>query len=86
MPEKAPDYRKVAWLDYDPSRIVESSDYDTYNVEKACYPLHAFAITFVGRKTTDRQGSGHMGLWASEIDVVKMIAAKPVAAPFGYDC
>ncbi len=79
VPAKRPSYKEVAWLDYDPAIIDPRPNYDSYDVARSCYPLHAFEIEFIGRRSPD--GRGHMGIFGSEIWVDKMLSAKPLQAP-----
>jgi hypothetical protein len=80
MPAKRPDVRATAWLQYDPERIDPNIKYD-HDPRKNCYPIHAFEISFIGRRNP--QGHGHMGLFASEIWPQRILSAKALPSP---DC
>ena len=80
-PATRPDYEQTAWLNYDPSQIDPNGDYFGYDAELGCYRLNAFYIDFEGSKTTSFAGSGHLGLWGSEIEVERVIEARPIANP-----
>lgn len=89
IPKQPPSFETTAWLAYHPDQklpgqFVEQSKYDNYDLEKECYPVHPFLVTFVGRRTTDPHGSGHFGLWGSEFIVENMISSKPLGRPFCY--
>ena len=90
IPKNRPPYKKSAWLDYHPDQqrpgqFIEMSDRDRYDQERGCYLTHPFLVTFSGRRRTEPDGSGHMGLWASEVTVDRMISSKPLGQPFCYD-
>lgn len=67
-------------------------DYNQYDVERDCYPTYAFAISFEGTKTTypdsarnlpgNLPGGGHLGLWASDISVKRVISIEPLSGDF----
>ena len=80
VPARMPDYGSTPWLNYDPERIDPTQDYDRAS-GKDCYPIHAFALTFIGRRNP--QGGGHMGIFPSEIWPEKIISAKALPSP---DC
>lgn len=80
IPARMPDAGSTAWLNYDPEHIDPTRDYD-YDPDKHCYPIHAFAISFIGRRNP--QGGGHLGLFASEIWPQKILSAKALPSP---DC
>lgn len=72
------DPKKAAWLDYDPKAVAPGVNYDDYNEMDGCYPTYAFAVRFVGRRTVSSFGSGHGGLWGSDIKVDRLLMAKPL--------
>ena len=89
IPSKRPAYMKAAWLDYHPDQqrpgqFVELSDKDSYDERRRCYLIYPFIVTFIGRRTINPHGSGHMGLWASEVKPDRMISSKPLGRPFCY--
>jgi len=89
IPKKRPPYNNTAWLDYHPDQqrpgqYIEMSDRDRYDQKKSCYPIYPYLVRFIGRKRTDADGSGHMGLWASEIKVDRIIFSKSLGPPFCY--
>ena len=89
VPKQRPSYDQAAWLDYHPDQRrsgepVASSDKDRYDEMRGCYLTHPYVVRFQGRKITSRRGSGHAGLWASEVKVDRMISAKPLGEPFCY--
>jgi hypothetical protein len=90
VPRERPPYQGTSWLEYHPDQRrpgqhVEMSRFDDYDEKKECYLVHPFLVIFEGRRITDPHGSGHMGLWASEVTVDRMISFKPLSPPFCYD-
>ncbi len=77
-PDKRPDYKSSAWLNYSLPGQSKGPGYDT---SAGCYALRAYKIEFIGQEKRSTNGSGHMGLWGSEIDVLDMIKAEPIASP-----
>jgi hypothetical protein len=77
-PDKRPDYEGTAWLNYSLPEQIYGPGYDA---SAGCYALSAYKVEFIGREKRSRNGSGHLGLWGSEIDVLKMIKAEPIASP-----
>ena len=80
VPLRRPPYRSTAWLRYEPERIDPKPNYG-FDESKDCYSIHAFRISFVGRRNP--QGGGHLGLWGSEIWPQKILAAQRLPGP---DC
>jgi hypothetical protein len=72
------DPKKAAWLDYDPEAMMPGPNYDDYDESAGCYPIHAFVVRFIGRRTTSANGSGHGGLWGSAVKVDRLLGAKPL--------
>ena len=91
VPLELPDYEQAAWLFFNPNDIAPSEKYDDFDEARGCYPVHAFAIEFIGRRVTYPCnkgdllcGGGHLGLWGSEIEVDELISSKPIPAPYCY--
>ena len=89
IPRERPLYSNSAWLDYHPDRLrpdqyIEMSDKDRYDVKSGCYPIHAYLVRFEGHRVTDAHGSGHGGLWPSEVKVDRMISSDSLGRPFCY--
>lgn len=89
IPKSRPPYDKSAWLDYHPDQLrpgqlINMSDKDRYDQGRRCYLTYPFLVTFSGHSTNNPNGSGHMGLWASEVTVDRMISSKPLGQPFCY--
>lgn len=85
VPKERPASNQSAWLNYHPDPNpdrhpdfpnVRFSRYDDYDEARDCYLVHPFLVTFVGRRATDQYGSGHMGLWGSEVKVDRMILSR----------
>ena len=89
IPKSRPPYNKSAWLDYHPDQLrpgqlINMSDKDRYDQGRRCYLTYPFLVTFSGHSINNPNGSGHMGLWASEVTVDRMISSKPLGQPFCY--
>lgn len=84
VPKSPYDYGKVAWLEYAPEQIAPGPAYDDYAESGNCYPIHSFAITFIGREKASSGGSGHMGIFGSEIVVDQLVSARSLGQPFCY--
>ena len=80
VPLRRPPYKSTAWLNYEPERIDAELNYG-FDDAKDCYSIHAFQISFIGRRNP--QGGGHMGLFGSEIWPQKILSAKRLPGP---DC
>lgn len=79
VPTKRPADGDTAWLRYDPAKIDPKPEYDKYTVKRNCYTIYAFEIEFIGRRSPE--GHGHFGFFGSEIEVDKMLSAKPLQPP-----
>jgi hypothetical protein len=78
IPSERPAFSDTAWLEFGPDVVEPPTDSD-YSEEKSCYPISAYAITFVGRR--NRYGSGHLGLWPESVRVDKMLSVHRLPAP-----
>lgn len=79
VPRTRPSASDAAWLMYDPASIDPKPDYRRNSEGGNCFPIHAFEIEFVGRRSPE--GHGHMGLYGSQIWIDRMLSAKPLPAP-----
>lgn len=79
VPTRRPAYSDTAWLMYDPAAIDPKPEYNRYSNGRNCYPIHAFEVDFVGRRSPE--GHGHLGLFGSEIWVDKMLSARSLRPP-----
>ena len=76
VPLHRPEWCSAAWLDVDPEPIIGGAEFDTYDVDKGCYPIIPFEVEFIGRR---KSGSGgHFGFYGSEIVVDRMITVRPL--------
>jgi hypothetical protein len=90
VPAKRPTHSQEAWLDYHPDQDhpngdVGHSSKDAYDLKKGCYPIYPFAVTFRGRKVTRPLGSGHLGNYASEMKVDRMLSMRSLGPSFCYE-
>lgn len=76
VPKKRPPWHSAPWLDYDPVKIDPKPEYNRDDSGQGCFPIHAFAIRFIGRR--DPNGGGHLGSWNSNIIVDRVLSAKPL--------
>ncbi len=85
VPRTRIDYEKASWLSYDLKKLPSAKIDEGYLEPINCFLTTPYHLTFLGHKITSANGSGHMGLWPSEIVVDRMIVAKPLGSPFCYD-
>lgn len=86
-PAQRPPYRESDWLDYafaEPrlSGLVEKAGYDD---EQGCYSVQPFRIAFIGHRTVRPFGTGHMGLWRSQVTVDRIVSIERLGPAFCYD-
>lgn len=81
-----PPYSETDWLEYPPDlpRLGERVEALEYDDDRDCYPVQAFLIDFTGHRTRRLGGSGHLGLWRSEVTVHRTRSIKRLGAPFCY--
>ncbi len=81
-PTQRPPYTKTDWLDHPAEQEVIKG----WRVDERldCYPVQAFLVTFIGYRTRRPFGSGHLGLWRSEITVQKAISLERLGPAFCY--
>lgn len=82
VPTQRPPYKATDWLDHPAEqeiRVGEPAD-ESLN----CYPVQPFLVTFIGYRTRYLFGSGHLGLWRSEITVQKPISIESLGPAFCY--
>lgn len=87
IPTERPSYEESDWLQYPINQpglgdLREGSAYDT---DLGCHPVQPLLITFVGQRSTNSLGSGHMGLWRSEVTVHRTISFTRLGPAFCYE-
>lgn len=82
-PTERPPYKQTDWLDHPAEQDIRTGDPADENLN--CYPVRPFLVTFIGHRTRHLLGSGHLGLWRSEITVQKPISIKPLGPAFCYN-
>jgi hypothetical protein len=80
VPARMPEAGSTAWLSYNPEQIDPTGEYNS-DPDRECYPIYAFAISFIGRRNP--QGGGHLGMFDSEIWPERILSAKALPSP---DC
>ena len=86
IPPHRPAYRETDWLTYrfDQPRLETLVEHWAYDEERGCYPVQPFRVTFIGERSIKPGGSGHLGLWRSEVTVHETISFERLGPSFCY--
>lgn len=82
VPTQRPPYKETDWLDHPAEQKIRVGEPADESLD--CYPVRPFLVTFIGYRTRYLFGSGHLGLWRSELTVQKPISIEPLGPAFCY--
>jgi hypothetical protein len=82
VPTKRPPYKETDWLNHPAKQEIRAGEPADESLN--CHPVRPFLVTFTGYRTRHLFGSGHLGLWRSEITVQKPISIEPLGPAFCY--
>lgn len=83
-PKKRPAYKETDWLEWTDWPRLEGL-MDDGAKDGGCQEVQPFLVNFVGYRTHRLLGgSGHLGLWRSEVRVERPISAERIGPSFCY--